>query len=468
MKCISSCTIYFLLLFLFTTVPASYAQETQCGVPVSRITRMRRGYNQQPIYGSNVTNDNLKNLKSRGYDHARIGILPSSIWDAGSTTPKSSGVSWMKEVAAKCKNAGLGCFLDIHTTGSKPLDIKYTTDFITFWGKLAKELSSTDPEYTFLEIINEPAPPTRAAQEWYDLLYPIVREMRKNAPEHTIVMNTSQCMLDDSWRGGDDGINWDQIDVLVETMEIPDDLDNVIVSPHYYRPMTFTHQGASHVWKFNQINNIKFPVDSSNCQIQINRNSDPQVQQNIKDYMRLWYESNHWFEKQMKRVAQWRMKNRNIYVRIGEFGAIGNAKESLGRENYFRNIVGAMTTYNIGWCNWCQDFRGRDSWMGMDSDLPEYDHLYEGPDLPKYSETSVLIDEMSVMKNNTLSSVPYSVFRGPGNSRTIIDLSGRKMDMMNSDIYRSAMTGGNNPVSIFTGGRHAHTAQRIYLGVSTQ
>jgi hypothetical protein len=364
---------------------------------------MRRGYNLQPLYGSSVSESSCKSIKNKGYDHIRAGVKPHDVWSNGNVN--SSGISKLKGYAADAKAAGIGCFIELHKSGTKPFP-EYSTlpveDVAEFYEKFARELSSTDPEYTFIEVVNEPAPPTRFAKEWWDRAKVLLRAMRRGAPDHTLALNSSQCMRDTTRHGGDEGINWDQMDVLAATGEIPEDVDNIVLVSSYYRPMTFTHQGAGHIWKFDQIKGIAYPANEMNCQLRINQQSDTQCKQNIRDYLWLWKAEDRHFMHQMKKVAQWRIDHENIFVKIHEFGAIDNATQ--GREQYFKDIIEAMEAYNMGWSVWCQGYKGTDSQMGLDNELPTYNPLYQGPDLPDYGQTNATIEpKWNSKRKNDLS-----------------------------------------------------------------
>jgi hypothetical protein len=298
---------------------------------------------------------------------------PSDIYSSSNPeSPKSKGVNRFKKAADLCKKHEMACLLEIHKTNSRPIPDYVTEKYITFMGALAKELSSTDPEYTFLEIINEPTWPSRDAYEWWSHQEKIAKAMREGAPQHTIALNGSQCMIDSSWRGGRLHVNWDQLDILVETMTMPKDIDNVIVSTHYYRPMTFTHQGASWVAFFGEIKGVSYPADTVNVRLAQNRTSHPDAKSNLEDYLKIGWDRDVFFQK-FARAAEWRAKNGNPHVTIGEFGCQGGK----GKTQYYHDIVDAMENYGFSWSNWW----GGGSDLRLDQPLDPYDPTKGNPDI---------------------------------------------------------------------------------------
>jgi hypothetical protein len=358
----------------------TFTQQTQYGVPISRLKRLRRGFNASLIYYGSYSVSTYKELKSRGYDHVRVTCKPSDIYNSDGSA-KSGGIDKFKQVAANAKAAGIGAMVCVHKNRSYSVP-HLSEKFVKYCHDFAKKLADTDPEYLFLETVNEPNVHTGRpgdkvydTSEWNEQMAKAALGMRENAPHHTIVMSASTSMKDTTRKGGDSQTNWDQIDALTTPpMTLPEGLTNIIMTTHYYRPMTFTHQAVGPNF-FPEIRNISYPADEVNCANAINKVSSPYAEQNIKDYLWLWSDRGH-FEEQMKKVAIWRAKHNNIYVHIGEFGANGNAK--MGRDLYFKDIVNAMTKYNIGWAHWCQSYGPNRSWVGLDKELPEYDPTYTG------------------------------------------------------------------------------------------
>ena len=126
--------------------------------------------------------------------------------------------------------AGLLVVVDIHNEDrAAELDPAWQEAFVRFWGALAARLARFDPEWTILEIINEPVFDRR--EEQWNTLNARLAGAIPSAPRHTIITS---------------GPNWGGIDGLKKLQLLPD--KNVVYSFHCYDPFVFTHQGATWTW----------------------------------------------------------------------------------------------------------------------------------------------------------------------------------------------------------------------------
>jgi aryl-phospho-beta-D-glucosidase BglC (GH1 family) len=427
------------------------AQETQYGVPLSRINRLRRGYNASLIYYGKYSVDTYKNLKSKGYDHVRVTCKPDMIDGGGKA--KSGGIDKFRQVAENAKAAGMGCIISIHKNRTYYIDYK-NSKFIALWADIAKQLSDTDPEYLFFESVNEPnittSPevPLYNVDEWEDILEQFARAVRANAPDHTIVLSGTQNMRDTTRMGGDTDVCWDQIECLTKAFDrLPEGVDNCIMTTHYYRPMTFTHQVVGPNF-FPEIKGVEYPADEANVAYVRNHVDHPWAKQNLDDYLWLWSDRGH-FDEQMKKVAIWRAKHNNIFVHIGEFGANGHA--SKGRDLYFKDIVGAMQKYNIGWAHWCQDYGPQSSWVGLDKELDPYDPNYTGLDNTPANNYSIR-NSMRENRMSVFGDAPLGTIEGV----RIFDMTGRLLYSTVAQPARSLSSGAY----ILEPGAHARPVAR--------
>jgi hypothetical protein len=95
-----------------------------------------------------------------------------------------------------------------------------------FWRAFATHLSKRDPEFVFLETINEPM--VEDGYRWYGIQAKLIGAIRDGAPNHTIIAGGHR------WSG------------LYEMLFLEPYADpNVIYNFHFYEPFAFTHQGAT-------------------------------------------------------------------------------------------------------------------------------------------------------------------------------------------------------------------------------
>jgi endoglucanase len=101
--------------------------------------------------------------------------------------------------------------------------------FLALWNQVAQRYKDYPLTLVF-ELLNEPEGNLKAA-EWNAMLKEALNVVRQSNPKRTIVIGP---------------VNYNDIRLL-NTLELPKDDRNIIVTAHYYLPFQFTHQGAEWV-----------------------------------------------------------------------------------------------------------------------------------------------------------------------------------------------------------------------------
>ncbi len=99
--------------------------------------------------------------------------------------------------------------------------------FLSLWKQLSEHYQDHPGELCF-EILNEPCK-NLTNELWNDFVIEALRLIRKTNPTRAVVIGPA---------------HWNNISHL-ESLELPPDDSNIIVTFHNYRPFKFTHQGAS-------------------------------------------------------------------------------------------------------------------------------------------------------------------------------------------------------------------------------
>ena len=99
--------------------------------------------------------------------------------------------------------------------------------FLAFWKQLAAHCQNA-PDSVVFEILNEPNKKLTPAL-WNQYLREALAIIRETNPTRTVIVGPAF---------------WNSVDHL-EELELPADDRHLIVTVHYYKPMEFTHQGAS-------------------------------------------------------------------------------------------------------------------------------------------------------------------------------------------------------------------------------
>ena len=204
----------------------AFAQNKKLGRSVNII-----GYD--PIWRSRdqarFQEKHFRLLKEARFHSARINLHPFRQMNA--TNNWALRETWLEVLDWAVKNTqaqGLVAILDLHEFNAIGQNPEANKDkFLAFWRQISARFQNASSDVVF-EILNEPSQKLTPTlwNEWLREALAIIRE--KN-PTRTVIVGPAF---------------WNSVDHLGE-LELPDADRNLIVTVHYYKPMEFTHQGAS-------------------------------------------------------------------------------------------------------------------------------------------------------------------------------------------------------------------------------
>jgi endoglucanase len=152
---------------------------------------------------------------------AHVGLAPDYTIDPAFF----SRVDW---VVAQAEKNNLTAILDYHNDDALMKDPDANADrFVAIWKQIAGHYQG-EPSPILFELLNEPNGKLDAPR-WNDLLAKTLAAVRATNPTRTVVIGPVQ---------------WNSIGALSKLV-LPDNDPNLLVTVHFYDPMTFTHQGAS-------------------------------------------------------------------------------------------------------------------------------------------------------------------------------------------------------------------------------
>jgi endoglucanase len=195
------------------------------------------------------------------------------------------------------------------------------TKLLAFWQQIAEAYQDA-PAGVVFEILNEPNG-ALTGERWNALLREALAVIRKTNPTRNVVIGPPM---------------WNGIQALNQ-LELPEDDRHIIVTVHYYLPMTFTHQGASWSKQTAHLSGVTW-------------GSDQEKQRVVDDFAG---------------VQKW-SKAHNRPILLGEFGAYD--KGPLDARVLYTSWV-ARTAESLGWA-WAywqfdSDFivwdMARDAWV---------------------------------------------------------------------------------------------------------
>src|ERR1051325_11382085 len=319
----------------------------------ARFGRLRRGVNlshwfsQAPVYTkerleTHTTAADIALIKSMGFDHVRFPIEPAPLL-ADTPDPSilnSTYLQYVDRALDMILAAGLAVVIDIHPSDEFKLrmnhDERGVEAFAKFWRAFASHLSRRDPEFVFLEVMNEPM--VEDGYRWYGIQGKLIAAIRSAAPNHTIIASGHR------WSG------------LAEMLFLEPYADtNIIYNFHFYEPFAFTHQGAT--WAGPNLpfyKHVPYPSSPEAVQPVLGTIEDEPARYNL-----LRYGEDRWdaarIDRELGLAAEWASK-RHVYITCNEFGAFRKFARAGDRVTWVHDMRVALETHGIGWTMW--DYAG--------------------------------------------------------------------------------------------------------------
>jgi len=320
-----------------SAVPRSRTDRLATGANVCQWFRFPRG-DPAGHFTNYITEAEAAFMARLGLKHVRLCVAPGVIMDRASGKVIEPRGEQLEAAIKRFHRAGLLVVVDIHNEDrAAEADPAWQEAFVRFWGSLAARLAHFDPEWTVLEIINEPVFDHRE-QEWNTLNVRLAAAIRQSAPRHTIITS---------------GPNWGGIDGLKKLQLLPD--KNVIYSFHCYDPFVFTHQGATWTWAgVRPLHDVPFPSSPEAVKPLLPAlESLPESKRAVESYGR-----ERWNKEKLaarfRQGIQWGVKN-GVPLYCGEFGVFPVRSKPEHRANWFRDFGEVLAENHIGWAVWGWD-----------------------------------------------------------------------------------------------------------------
>lgn len=172
-------------------------------------------------------NADLIAIRSAGFSHVRINIMPFASMAASDDVPPSV-FSKIDMVLRRASEQNLKVILDLHEHRFCAKNaFKCSSKTVAFWEQMSQRYQGLPGSVAF-EILNEPHGDMNG-ERWNSLLQQSLDVIRKHNPRRLVVI------------GPADSNSFKELG----TLQLPSADKNLVVTFHYYVPFPFTHQGAS-------------------------------------------------------------------------------------------------------------------------------------------------------------------------------------------------------------------------------
>lgn len=165
-------------------------------------------------------------IRAAGFAHVRINFFGFKYMDAAGRLDPAV-LERLDAVLDETTRNGLTPVLDQHSNKlcqTAPSECK--AKLVAFWRQIASRYAGRRSELIY-EVLNEPGGEMKAA-EWNETLAAALTTIRQRDPERIVIVA--------ALNAGDPHD--------IEKLALPTDDRRLILTVHYYEPMSFTHQGA--------------------------------------------------------------------------------------------------------------------------------------------------------------------------------------------------------------------------------
>lgn len=306
-------SLFLLVSFVYCSVLALTAGQSLD--PSAQIKRMGRGVNiigYDPLW-KNPAQARFQDwhytfIRKAGFQTVRMNLNCLHRMDAGLRMPEAWFTILEHQVQQALTN-DLIVILDLHdfTTVAKD-PAAYRPRVVAFWKQFAERFKDT-PDSVLFELLNEPNGQL-TPELWNAWVPEILTAIRASNPKRTVIVGPANS----------NGMG------SLESLVLPAQDRNLIVTVHYYNPMQFSHQGAPWSKKNKDLSGIIWGTVEERAKV-------------VSDF---------------QKAAEWsKAQGRPIF--LGEFGAYdGDKSESalVLRATYVGHIARTAEAMGWAWAYW--------------------------------------------------------------------------------------------------------------------
>lgn len=264
-------------------------------------------------------------IDSVGFDHIRLPVDEEQLWDEQGERYDSAFVL-LDSVMTWCDEVDLKVVLDLHILRShhfnaaeKPLwtEPEEQDKFIRLWRDLSGHVKKWPNSMLAYEFMNEPV--ADKAADWNKLLLRVADSIRSWEPERTLVIGSNR---------------WQQA-ATFDSLEVPANDKNILLSFHFYEPFHLTHYQAS----WTRLRDFEGEVAYPGQIVPAGQLPEERRVYNLDT-----------LEKMMAKPLALAAKL-DLPLYCGEFGVIDKAPEAA-KLAWYRDMVTIFDKHGVAYANW--------------------------------------------------------------------------------------------------------------------
>jgi len=334
-------TSFFLLSVFLVCFSIMAANPPSATFKVTKGTNVAHWLSQSSKRGNLRTNffteEDVKYIKSIGFDHIRLPIDEEQMWDEEGNQEKEA-FTLLENAVSWCQKHHLKVIVDLHILRShhfnakeKPLwtDPKEQEKFFDLWKQLSEVLNKYPTDLVAYELMNEAV--ADDSELWNNLFNKALAAIRKLEPNRTIIVGSNR---------------WQSVDTFAD-LKIPENDPNIILSFHYYDPFLFTHYKTP----WTDLKSYDGPANYPG--VILKKGKVKKFKGDAKKVAEKWagksFDAAH-FQNHIQQAID-RAKELNLALYCGEFGAYHTTCEK-DRLKWFEDLVGIFKKNGIGYANW--------------------------------------------------------------------------------------------------------------------
>ncbi len=326
-------------------------------VAEQRYARLARGINLTYWFSMGVwrpdyiDGSDLTRLRDLGFTFVRLPVLPGVIFDEANPGQLGTRIGELDHAVQLILDAGLAVVVDLHPEDDQfrtrlESDDSFVETVATFWKSLASNLASYDPNFVFLEVLNEPQ--FSDANRWNEVARKLLAAIRSGAPDHTVILSGPGCC---------------QAEGLAGLTPLSD--PNVIYTVHYYMPAAFTHQGTDWIAgsAYSGLHDLPYPSSPTACAGVLPTIPDASLSL-AESYCQARWDSTK-VQSDIDHIADWSTAHEGVPILVGEFGVYRAVAPAADRARYLHDTRMALQRDGLGWAMW--DYAGGFGLMNVTS-----------------------------------------------------------------------------------------------------